>query len=138
MRDEQRIRALCDRVRQTAFELHGYLRNGHLEKVYENGMAHRLRKIGLAVEQQQPLQVRGLAHVLASFFELLDQTHALRIIEIDTERFGRTRQYFLKHVDQAYSFSDCSSFVVMEEYRLRDALTYDRHFEQAVFNAVLK
>ena len=58
MRDEQRIRALCDRVRQTAFELHGYLRNGHLEKVYENGMAHRLKTIGLAVEQQKPLQVR--------------------------------------------------------------------------------
>lgn len=58
VRDEQRIRALCDRIRQIAFELHGYLRNGHLEKVYENGMAHRLRKIGLAVERQKPLQVR--------------------------------------------------------------------------------
>ncbi len=32
-RNEQRIRALCDRVRQTAFELHTHLRNGHLEKV---------------------------------------------------------------------------------------------------------
>ena len=58
MRNEQRIRALCDRVRQTAYNLYGYLRNGHLEKVYENGMVHRLRKIGLAVEQQKPLQVR--------------------------------------------------------------------------------
>jgi GxxExxY protein len=35
-----------------------YLSSGHLEKVYENGLAHRLRKIGLAVEQQHPLQVR--------------------------------------------------------------------------------
>ncbi len=58
MRDEQYIRALSAKVRQTAFELHCFLRNGHLEKVYENGMAHRLRKIGLAVEQQKPLQVR--------------------------------------------------------------------------------
>ena len=58
MRNEQRIRALCDRVRQTAYNLYGYLRNGHLEKVYENGMVHRLIKIGLAVEQQKPLQVR--------------------------------------------------------------------------------
>ncbi len=56
-RDEQRIRALCDKVRETAFELHTYLRNGHLEKVYENGLAHRLRKIGLTVERQKPLQV---------------------------------------------------------------------------------
>lgn len=58
MRDEQSIRELCDRVRQTAFDLHVYHGNGHLEKVYENGMAHRLRKKGLKVEQQHPLQVR--------------------------------------------------------------------------------
>lgn len=58
MRDEQRILAMCDKVRQTAFELHTYLRNGHLEKVYENGMVNRLSKAGLSVEQQKPLQVR--------------------------------------------------------------------------------
>jgi GxxExxY protein len=58
MRDEQNIRELCDRIRQIAFDLHVYLSSGHLEKVYENGLAHRLRKIGLAVEQQHPLQVR--------------------------------------------------------------------------------
>ncbi len=58
MRDEQSIRELCDRIRQTAFELHVYHGNGHLEKVYENGLAHRLRKKGLNVEQQHPLQVR--------------------------------------------------------------------------------
>ncbi len=58
MRDEETIRALCDRIRQVAFDLHVYLSNGHLEKVYENGLANRLRKKGLAVEQQYPLQVR--------------------------------------------------------------------------------
>lgn len=58
MTDEKEILGLCDRVRQTAFELHAYLRQGHLEKVYENGLAHRLRKLGLNVEQQHPLQVR--------------------------------------------------------------------------------
>ena len=58
MRNDQGMRALCDQIRQTAFDLNGYLRNGHLEKVYENGMAHRLRKIGLAVERQRALQVR--------------------------------------------------------------------------------
>ena len=50
--------ALCDVVRQTAFELQSYLRHGHLEKVYENGLANRLRKKGLIVAQQYPLPVR--------------------------------------------------------------------------------
>ena len=49
---------LCDRVREASFDLHEYLRHGHLEKVYENGLAHRLRKNGLRVEQQYPLKVR--------------------------------------------------------------------------------
>ncbi len=38
---------LCDQIRETSFSLHRYLRHGHLEKVYENGLAHRLRKAGL-------------------------------------------------------------------------------------------
>jgi GxxExxY protein len=57
MRAEHDIFKLCDIVREAAFELHRYLRFGHLEKVYENGLAHRLRKIGLAVEQQHPIKV---------------------------------------------------------------------------------
>ena len=48
---------LCDVVRETAFAIHRYHRHGHLEKVYENARAHRLRKLGLEVKQQHPLQV---------------------------------------------------------------------------------
>jgi GxxExxY protein len=51
------IKALCDQVRQTAFEIHLFHGHGHLEKVYENGLAHRLRKRGLCVKQQEPLKV---------------------------------------------------------------------------------
>ncbi|MBT6153846.1 MAG: GxxExxY protein [Planctomycetaceae bacterium] len=48
---------LCDRIRETSFALHSYLRHGHLEKVYENGLANRLRKLGLSVQQQYALAV---------------------------------------------------------------------------------
>lgn len=57
MRDKDEIFELCDVVRETSFALHQYLRHGHLEKVYENGLAHRLRKAQLKVEQQYPLKV---------------------------------------------------------------------------------
>jgi GxxExxY protein len=49
---------LCDQVRQIAYEIHLYLGHGHLEKVYENALVHRLRKVGLEVCQQHPIQVR--------------------------------------------------------------------------------
>jgi len=57
MEDEDGIFRLTDIIRETSFELHRYLRHGHLEKVYENGLAHRLRKNGMDVEQQYPLKV---------------------------------------------------------------------------------
>ena len=51
------IFVLCDLVRETAFAIHKFLRYGHLEKVYENALSHRLRKQGLRVEQQVPIKV---------------------------------------------------------------------------------
>ena len=51
------VMKLCDTVRETAFAIHCYHKHGHLEKVYENGLAHRLRKLGLEVKQQHPLTV---------------------------------------------------------------------------------
>ena len=51
------VNELCDIVRETSFAIHKYLKNGHLEKVYENALAHRLRKQGLDVKQQFPLKV---------------------------------------------------------------------------------
>ena len=57
MRTEKETFELCDIVRQTVFELQSYLRHGYLEKIYENGLANRLRKKGIQVEQQKPIKV---------------------------------------------------------------------------------
>ena len=51
------IKSLSDQVRQTAYDIHVYHGHGHLEKVYENALAHRLRKAGLDVKQQHPIKV---------------------------------------------------------------------------------
>lgn len=56
-RNMKDIMELCDVVRETAFAIHRYHRHGHLEKVYENAVSHRLRKLGLDVKQQYPLKV---------------------------------------------------------------------------------
>ena len=39
--------------------------------------------------------------------------------------------------DHRYSFTDCSSFVLMAELGLKQALTTDRHFIEAGFQALL-
>src|SRR6266481_9875435 len=48
---------LSDAVRETAYAIHCYHKHGHLEKVYENALVHRLRKLGLELKQQNPLTV---------------------------------------------------------------------------------
>jgi len=67
------INGLCDVIRQTSFEIHKFLRSGHLERVYENALAHRLTKIGIHVIQQHPLDVCDedgtlLGHFCADLF----------------------------------------------------------------------
>jgi GxxExxY protein len=60
---------LCDEVRETGFAIHRYLRNGHIEKIYENAPVHRLRKRGFRITQQHPLQLHDEdGTVLGSFF----------------------------------------------------------------------
>lgn len=51
------INHICDLARETSFAIHQYHRHGHLEKIYENALAHRLGKAGLNVRQQHPIQV---------------------------------------------------------------------------------
>ena len=48
---------LTDIVRETSYAIHRYHGCGHLEKVYENALVHRLRKLGLTVEQQRAITV---------------------------------------------------------------------------------
>ncbi len=55
--NEETAKELCDRIRQIAFDIHVYHGHGHLEKVYENALAHRLKKAGIQAEQQCPIQV---------------------------------------------------------------------------------
>jgi GxxExxY protein len=54
---KDRVFRLCDVVRETGYAIHCYHGPGHLEKVYENALVHRLRKLGLDVKQQHPLTV---------------------------------------------------------------------------------
>jgi GxxExxY protein len=80
------MKALSDQVRQIAYDIHVYHGHGHLEKVYENALAHRLRKVGLAVKQQHPIQVYDEdGTLLGDYFADLLVEDGL-IIELKTAR----------------------------------------------------
>lgn len=62
----------------------------------------------------------------------------VQIISVDTRLFQKGFDLYKSFQDKAWGLIDCISFVVMGEHGIADAMTTDRHFEQAGFNALLK
>jgi len=56
MNDED-INKLCDKIRNIAYAIHVFHGHGHLEKVYENALLHRLLKNNIQAVQQHPITV---------------------------------------------------------------------------------
>lgn len=76
-----------------------------------------------------------------AFLQLLETLQAspdARIFGPTEELFNRGVELFRQRVDKEWSLTDCISFVVMNNEQVTDALTGDRHFEQAGFRALLK
>ena len=72
----------------------------------------------------------------AAWWRPVDGSQRLRWERIDSDRFERARELFFQYRDKDFSFTDCTSFVVMRELRMTDALTTDAHFRQAGFHIV--
>lgn len=60
------------------------------------------------------------------------------IIELNTNLFSQAFKLYRTYDDKTWGLIDCVSFVVMKEYAITDALTNDRHFRQAGFNALMR
>jgi uncharacterized protein len=82
-------------------------------------------------------RARSGAHVALRVLDLIDRSGGIRIEWIGPARFEAAKLFVRRHADHEYSFTDCSSFVVMRELQLREALTSDGHFPQAGFEALL-
>ena len=52
---------------------------------------------------------------------------------ISLARADKARGMFFRYRDKDFSFTDCTSFILMRELKLREALTTDHHFVQAGF-----
>ena len=80
---------------------------------------------------------RSGTRVAIRVLDLIEQSAGIRIEWIGTSRFDITKVFFRNHADHSYSFTDCTSFVLMRELRLSQALTTDHHFSQAGFETLL-
>jgi GxxExxY protein len=107
MMSDDEILSLCDVIRQTGYDIHVYLGSGHLEKVYENALAHRLIKQGINVVQQSPLQVfEEDGTLIGSFFadlfiedQLIAELKACKSLteEHSSQLFGYLKASRIRH-----------------------------------------
>lgn len=116
----------------------------------ENDVNHvSAREVERAIQQEQYGQMFTTNYIFDELMTLL----ALRIPRLEVIRIGNAIKasssihiiwihkaleeeawnYFQTHHDKAFSFTDCTSFVVMNALGIHMAFTYDHHFEQAGF-----
>ena len=67
----------------------------------------------------------------------LEHNPDVEIVPQTDARFRAAVERYAARPDQAWSLTDCASFLVMEERNITEALAYDRDFEQAGFTALL-
>ncbi len=72
----------------------------------------------------------------ARWWDQVEGSRRLRWEPIDKDRIEKARRWFFRWTDQSFSFTDCTSFVVMRDLHLEAALTTDRHFLRAGFRVV--
>ena len=66
----------------------------------------------------------------------IDASSRLQVESIDEARRERARLLFFRYRDKDFSFTDCSSFVLMHELKIRSVLTLDHHFRQMGFEVI--
>lgn len=64
-----------------------------------------------------------------------DQLHT--VISASSDLFEAGLALYLSRHDKSWSLTDCSSFEVMRQHDLQEALTFDHHFLQAGFQMPL-
>jgi uncharacterized protein len=83
-------------------------------------------------------KVRAGSDAALRLLDIVERSRAIDLVFIGIERFQAAKAFLRRHADHGYSFTDCTSFVVMNELRIRDALTSDHHFVVAGFRLLLK
>jgi predicted nucleic acid-binding protein len=68
-----------------------------------------------------------------AFGDAVQRSRQVRLVRIDASIWEAAWQHFKRFDDKTWSFTDCTSFVVMRQMELLQAFAFDSHFKQAGF-----
>jgi len=81
---------------------------------------------------------RGYKKEAVQVIENFLTSEDVEVVRLTPELFAKAFGLFTTHQDKQWGMTDCISFVVMREAGVDAALTFDRHFMQAGFRALLR
>ena len=67
----------------------------------------------------------------------LEKSHRVEVRQLDDELYEAGWQLYAERTDKNWGIVECISFVLMERLNISEALTADKHFEQAGFIKLL-
>ena len=68
---------------------------------------------------------------------LYDDSNTI-IIPQTSEQFEQAFDFYQRRLDKGYSLTDCASMQIMKQLEISEILTFDRHFQQEGFVALLR
>jgi len=84
------------------------------------------------------LLVRHCHAAAVDLLQSVRNSESLRFEWTTSDRFHAAADFFARHEDKEWSFTDCVSFTLMHELGISDSFTTDHHFRQAGFNPLLE
>jgi predicted nucleic acid-binding protein len=69
-------------------------------------------------------------HIAVRFGERLRQEKIAQLVRLTEKDEQKAWEIFERHQDKEFSFTDCTSFALMERLQIDTAFAFDRHFRQ--------
>ena len=68
----------------------------------------------------------------------LKNDSSIEIIPKTSEQFQQAFDFYQRRLDKGYSLTDCASMQIMRQLEINEILTFDKHFQQEGFSALLR
>jgi uncharacterized protein len=81
-------------------------------------------------ESYTVIRFRAGYHIAIQFGEDLRKSQFLRIEHITPEIIEKAWQLFKSFSDHDFSFTDCTSFIIMGRLQIQTAFSFDNHFKE--------
>ncbi len=106
----------------------------HYRELARGRMGRLVTSDYILAEAYTLCRYRGGIEPLRQLVALVRESPSLRMLRVSESDYDGALELMLAREDKRWSFTDCTSFVLMESLGLRDAFAFDENFTQAGFS----